>query len=218
MELTHLGHSCLLIQTGDQRILIDPGVFSDFSGLRDLTAIVVTHQHPDHLDPEKFGPLREANPQAAVLLEPATAEEVGAAGVERLDSDLQVNLGPVQVRAVGDQHAVIHDYVPRITNRGVVISAAGEDGRPTTLFHPGDALDAEPGEVDLLCVPVNAPWARIADTVEFVRRIAPGRVVPIHDGLLNENGRGFYLGHIADFGADGGVEVLDLRGAGATAI
>lgn len=110
---------------------------------------------------------------------------------------------------------MIHPYLERIDNRGVVLSATGEP----TLFHPGDALDADPGEVDLLCVPVNAPWSNVAETVEFVRRVAPARgVVPIHDGLLNDWGRGFYVQHIGGYGADGGVEVFDLRGAGLTTL
>ena len=51
MRITSLGHACLLVETGDQRILIDPGTFSPgFQDLTDLDAIVVTHQHADHVD------------------------------------------------------------------------------------------------------------------------------------------------------------------------
>ena len=46
--------------------------------------------------------------------------------------------------------------VPRCTNVGVVLQA---DGEPS-LYHPGDAYDGEPGEVDVLAVPLNAPWAQ----------------------------------------------------------
>ncbi|MBA2695536.1 MAG: MBL fold metallo-hydrolase, partial [Actinobacteria bacterium] len=119
----------------------------------------------------------------------------------------------LRVTPVGERHALIHDFVPRIDNLGLVVQAEGEP----TLFHPGDALDAQDDalqQVDLLCVPVNAPWARVADTVSFARRIAPGRVIPIHDGLLNDTGRTMYLGHIERFGAEGGLEVLDLRDRG----
>lgn len=213
MELTHLGHACLLVEVADQRILIDPGTFSDFAEQRDLTAILVTHQHADHLDPARWEQLLADNPQAQVWLEPATAAQVGGRG-EPMTAGEVVQLGSTGVMPIGEQHAFIHDYVPRITNLGLVLRAPGEP----TLFHPGDALDAEPGEVDVLCVPVNAPWARIGDTVEFVRRISPARAVPIHDGLLSENGRGTYLGHIGNFGAEGGLEVLDLRGRGATSL
>jgi L-ascorbate metabolism protein UlaG (beta-lactamase superfamily) len=218
MEITHLGHACLLVETADQRVLIDPGTFSQLEGLHDLSAVVVTHLHPDHLDPQRVPQLLAANPAARVLVEPETAEVLSRAGhggrAERLASGSVVELGAVVLRAVGDRHAVIHPYVERIGNLGVVLSAAA--GGPT-LFHPGDALDADPGDVDLLAVPVNAPWGKVAETIEFVRRVAPTRgVIPIHDGLLNDTGRAMYLKHVEGFGAEDGVEVLDLRGAGAT--
>lgn len=203
----------MLVELDDQRILIDPGTFSQFDDVTDLTAVLVTHQHPDHLDPERWEALLAANPQAQVWTEPATAASRGGRA-QALTPGTTLTLGEVQVSAVGDQHAVIHEYVPRITNVGIVLRAAEHP----SLFHPGDALDAEPGQVDLLAVPVNAPWGKIGETVAFVRRIAPARVIPIHDGLLNDTGRGMYLKHIADFGADGGVEVLDLRGQGAVQV
>lgn len=220
MEITHLGHSCVLLAVADQRILIDPGTFSDTTGVRDLTAVLVTHQHPDHVDPDRFGPLLAEHPSARVLLEPQTAQALAdAAGdhrerLESMPTGTRVDLGPVTLETVGHRHAFIHDYVPRIDNIGLLLRA---DGEPT-VFHPGDALDADPGPVDVLLVPLNAPWARIGDTVEFARRLAPRRAVPIHDGLLNDTGRGMYLNHLATHGADGGLEVLDLRGAGPTTL
>ena len=40
--------------------------------LTDLDAILVTHQHPDHLDPEHVPALIKANPQARVMVEPSS--------------------------------------------------------------------------------------------------------------------------------------------------
>lgn len=220
MQITHLGHSCLLIEVAAQRLLIDPGSFSDVSTVQDLTAVLVTHQHPDHLDPDAVQALLADNPQAGLWLESGAADTLTSAQprlgdrVRRMSQGSVVEIGDVRVTPVGQRHAFIHDYVPLIDNLGLVVRA---DGEPT-LFHPGDALDAEHellDHLDLLCVPVNAPWARVGDTVGFVRRLAPARVIPIHDGLLNDTGRGMYLGHIGGFGAEGGVEVLDLRGQGA---
>ncbi len=220
MQITHLGHSCVLLEVADQRLLIDPGTFSDFDTVTDLTAILVTHQHPDHVDPARLAPLLAANPEARVLLEEQTVDQLAqAAGdqahrLEGMPSGTDVALGSVSMSPVGQRHAFIHGYLPRIDNTGVVIRAAGEP----SVFHPGDALDAEPGPVDVLLVPINAPWARVADTVSFVRRIRPARVVPIHDGLLNDTGRAMYLNHVGTYGADDGVQVLDLRGQGPTTL
>lgn len=221
MQITHLGHACLLVEVADQRILIDPGSFSAFEEVTDLTAVVVTHQHADHLDPDRGDDLMAAHPQARVLMEAETAALVADEGyadrVETLTTGTTVQLGDgaVTLTGVGERHADNHPYVPRVGNTGVVVRAEGEPA----LYHPGDALDGEPGDVDLLCVPVSAPWGKVAEAIAFVRRLPPSRgVIPIHDGLLNERGRSMYLKHIGDFGTDGGVEVIDLRGAGPTKV
>src|SRR5579875_3753804 len=74
MQLTHLGHSCLLVEIAGQRLLIDPGTFSDFDGVAELDAILVTHQHADHLDPDRLPALLTRNPGAAVHADPESVQ------------------------------------------------------------------------------------------------------------------------------------------------
>lgn len=213
MQITSLGHSCLLVQTPGARVLIDPGTLSDFAGQRDLSAILVTHQHVDHCDPDQIADLVAANPGAIVRADPQTTAQLVEKGlsVTANEAGSAYTVGDVTVTPVGRLHAEITPYVDRIDNLGLVLEAGG-----TTLFHPGDALDADPGRpIDVLAVPVNAPWCAVKETIEFVRRVEPGCVVPIHDALLAPGGRGLYVSHIKDFGRDGGVEVRDLAGAGA---
>lgn len=216
MRITHLGHACLLVEVADQRLLFDPGNFADeeMAGVRDLDAIVITHQHPDHLDVDRVPDLVRANPEAEILCDPMSVEALAKLGIEGRDhAGSQTRIGEVTLTPYGQMHAVIHDDIPRITNTGVLVTA---DGEPR-LFHPGDALDAEPGEVDVLAFPLNAPWQASKEMVAFLRRLKAPTAVPIHDGLVQPRGRAIYLKQAKDLGPSE-TTVLDLAGKGATEV
>ena len=208
MRLTHLGHACLLVETGGQRVLIDPGVFSPgFVDVTGLDVILVTHQHPDHLDLQRLPAMLEANPQARLYAEPQAAAVMAEAGVasEHTMAGQVLTIGRVQITPVGEKHALINEALPRIGNLGLVLRSESEP----SLFHPGDAYDGEPGQIDILALPLNAPWTASRDTVAFAQRISPRVSVPIHDMLLSAIGRQLYLSHVQSFGPTG-MEVRDL--------
>lgn len=217
MRLTHLGHSTLLVEAGGARVLLDPGAFTPgWEDLRDLDAVVVTHAHPDHLDPAegRFEALRAANPAARVLAEPQTAAD-GRWGAEALAAGTATQVADLPLRAVGGEHAVIHEDVPLVGNVGVLLGGSGR-GEPL-LFHPGDAHGAVPEGVDVLAAPLTAPWTSLRETVAFVRAVAPRVVVPVHDAIVSAAGRGIYLSQLEALGPEG-ARVLDLAGAGATEV
>lgn len=200
MKITRFGHACLLVETDGARILIDPGVFSQgFESLNDLDAVVVTHQHPDHLDQDRLPALLAVNPGTRLLVDPQTHDLLSAKGIDcaTLTAGEAVELKDVTLTPVGRLHAVIHDYVPRIDNVGVVVTAGG-----VRLYHPGDAYDGEPGDVDVLAVPLTAPWASVKETIAFVRRISARVAIPIHDMTASDAGRGMYVQHVSSFSGD----------------
>ena len=81
MRLTKYGHSCLLVEEGAARMLLDPGTLSGgFEELDGLTAVLVTHQHADHLDVERLRGLLDRNPGVRVVCDEGSAEPLGAAG------------------------------------------------------------------------------------------------------------------------------------------
>ncbi|MBK8866718.1 MAG: MBL fold metallo-hydrolase [Dermatophilaceae bacterium] len=215
MRLRHLGHSCLLVEVADRTILIDPGSWSsDFEDLSGLDAIVVTHQHADHLDRGRFAGLVRSNPDATIVTDPQSAALLADDGLTVTSwDDGVIQVGDVSLSAHGNEHAFNHSRVPQVANVGVRVSAAGEP----VLFHPGDAYDAAPGMIDILAVPINAPWTAVRDSIDFVRRIAPRSIVPIHDGLLSPAGRGLYLQHIGTHGGDD-LTIHDLAGQGSVRI
>ena len=215
MRVTHLGHSCLFVELAEVRVLIDPGAFSTgFEDLRDLDAVVVTHQHADHLDQGRVAALLAANRQAAVYADPESAQLISGPNTDVVTTvaGQSHRVGAATLAPGGALHAVNHAGVPRCTNVGVVLSA---DGEPS-LYHPGDAYDGEPGDVDILAVP-SAPRGRRCRSPSTSYAGWLRRLIPIHDALLSPPGRGMYLDHICRFGGDD-LTVHDLAGRGPTPI
>ena len=193
MQVTHFGHSCVLLDTGAARLLIDPGSFSTgFEGLTGLDAVLVTHQHPDHLDPERLPALLRANPDVRLIVDSGTAGQLGDVDHETVEPGATVTVAGARVEVLGGQHAVIHPDIPRIVNNAYLV-----DG---THLHPGDALDTVPGDVDVLFLPAAAPWSKISETIEYLRAVAPRAAVPIHQGIL-ANPAVFY-GHLDRLGPE----------------
>lgn len=208
MLITHHGHSCIELSVGGATVLFDPGSFSEFDDVRGVDAVVVTHRHADHLDPEKVDMVRANNPDATWYAEPQTAAQLREKGIEVTETAAgeTYRVAGARLEGVGATHAEIHPYIERIGNVGIVVTA---DDEPR-LFHPGDSLEGRPRDVDYLCVPVSAPWSAVKDTIAFVRAVQPGKLIPIHDKVCSEVARGMYLGHIGDHGLDGGIEVVDV--------
>ena len=71
-----------------------------------------------------------------------------------------------------------------------------------------------PGQagLDVLAVPAYGPWAAMKETIDFVRAVGSLEGFPIHDGLLNERGRGLIYGRVVDMTS---TRMTDLR-AGVT--
>ena len=181
MRITKFGHAAVRIERDGAALIIDPGVFTEPEAVDGVAAVLVTHEHFDHLDVDRLRraevpvyagegvaqALREQAPDVAERLQVVReGDEVTAAGM--------------CVSVHGEQHAVIHDDIPRIVNTGFCI----ED----EVYHPGDSWTPPPHQVPTLLVPVHAPWMRLAEAVDFARAHASGMALAVHDGLLNDDG------------------------------
>jgi L-ascorbate metabolism protein UlaG (beta-lactamase superfamily) len=207
MQVTHFGHSCVMLDTGSARLLIDPGTFSTgFEEVTGLDAVLVTHQHPDHLDPERLPALLAANPGVRLIADRGTAGQLddmplGDTACETAEPGTTVTVAGARVQVLGGKHAVIHPDIPVIPNNAYLV-----DG---THLHPGDSLTVVPDEpLEVLFLPTAAPWQKLADAVTYLREVAPRAAVPIHQGILAVPG--MYYGHFERLGPEKTtLQVLD---------
>jgi L-ascorbate metabolism protein UlaG (beta-lactamase superfamily) len=178
VQITHFGHSCLLLDTGAARLLLDPGSFSaGFESVRGLDAVLVTHQHFDHLDADRIRPLLDANPGARLIVDAGTAEQLGDIPHEVVAPGEVVEIAGARVDVLGGRHAVIHPDIPVVPNNAYLI-----DG---THLHPGDSYTPAPDPVDVLFLPTGAPWLKVSEAVDYLRAVAPRTAVPIHEAVLS---------------------------------
>lgn len=205
MDVTRFGHAAVLVEAAGTRILIDPGTLSTAAtfDLTDLDAIVVTHQHPDHLDRDRIDGLIASNPGVALLAEPETAAMLS--GWESTGDGRVFEVGGLTLTGVGSRHAEIVPSLPRVGNVGVLVTAQNEP----TFFHPGDTYEYRPRGVDVLALPLSAPWAKVSETVDFVKEVAPRTAFPVHDCTIAEVAYGIYWTHIENHGG-----VADLHRLG----
>ncbi|MEU8236979.1 MBL fold metallo-hydrolase [Actinoplanes missouriensis] len=196
MRVTKFTHSCLRLE-GAGVLVVDPGEFSEPSALDGADAVLITHEHFDHLDVAAVTAAAGRRPDLRIFAHeavlPLLAEVAEATTAVAAGEEFQA--AGFRIRGYGGQHALIHPYVPVFANLAFLI----DDG-DTNVYHPGDSF-VRPGDVqvDTLFVPMNAPWATIAESLEFVRSVRPGRAYALHDGLLNERGSAVYGKHLESF-------------------
>lgn len=178
MRLTKYEHACVLFEDDGVRVLIDPGTFSHgFEELTGLAAVLVTHQHYDHLDIERLRLVLERNEQAGLYADAATAAILAEAGIAAsvVQPGDHVDVG-TGIDVHGGYHAVIHPDVPVVPNVAFLLG-----GR---FFHPGDSFTIPHVDVEILGLPTGGPWLKASEAVEYVRAITPNIAIPIHEAVL----------------------------------
>ena len=180
-SLTWYGQAGFRLAAGDSRVLLDPfltdrpdrryrppAAAPDFA---DITLVLCTHEHVDHLDLPFLREFCTVN-RAATIVVPAPVVEIAAAGgidrarltgavpgVELRDRDVTVHPVPA-LHGIGGDEPVVYEFSPDggpVRFLGYVLEVGG-----VRLYHSGDCLvyPELPGALvaqapDVLLIPIN---------------------------------------------------------------
>jgi len=181
MLLTKLGHACVRLEKDDARLVIDPGVWSGPDVLAGASAVLVTHEHNDHLDDGAVRAALTADPGLHLWANETVAGQFALFGdrVHAVRHGDAFNAAGFDVHVYGTDHAVVDRAIPVIRNTGFAV-----DGQ---VFHPGDSFTVPDEHVGVLLVPVTAPWLKFSEVADYIRAVAPERGYWIHDALVNDH-------------------------------
>lgn len=183
MRITKYTHACVRVEHEGRVLVIDPGTWSEPAALTGADAVLVTHEHTDHVDVLRLAGL-------GVPVHAPAGADIPRLEVARVAPGSEFTAAGFRVRAVGGRHAAVHGGLPDCANLGYVIDDA--------VYHPGDALHLPGQPIETLMVPVQGSWLKTAEAIDFVRAVAPRRAFGIHDGQVNERGLGSVHGWLAE--------------------
>jgi L-ascorbate metabolism protein UlaG (beta-lactamase superfamily) len=125
------------------------------------------------------------NPQAKIFTNQEVAQELVSCAIacELLEHNQSIVVKEVVIEGCGQSHAVIYTSLPILSNTGYLIN--------NRLFIPGDAFTVPSKPVEILALPVCAPWSKVAEVIDYAKQVGPKIVFPIHDGMLKITG-GFH--------------------------
>jgi L-ascorbate metabolism protein UlaG (beta-lactamase superfamily) len=166
-------------------------MWSGPDSLAGADAVLITHQHADHLDPDVVRAALDRDRQLELWTAPDVAAQLADFGrrVHAVRHGDSFTAAGFEVRVYGAEHAPVHPDLPTVPNVGFAIDQ--------NMFHPGDAFTVPDEPVRTLLLPISAPWLKASEMVDYARSVRPQVSYAIHDELASSKGLTL-IGQLAD--------------------
>lgn len=188
MQITKLGHCCLVLKMEGVTLLTDPGSFSEAQNeLTGIDAVLISHEHGDHLHIESLKSVLAHNPTALIIGNQSVAklvqEEIADTVVTVVGDGQSTDVKGLKIEGFGKDHAEIYGTMGLVENTGYLI-----DGK---FYFPGDGFYNPGKPVDILALPVAGPWMKMKDAIDFTKTMRARVAFGVHDGMIQPFFRGF---------------------------
>ncbi len=197
MKISKHVHSCLLVEDQGKVVLIDPGNYSynenalDINSLNQLDAIVITHEHPDHMYLPWIKEILQKFPHTPLY----TTESA---------KNILISEGIHNVYTEGNEFISLKP----VPHEKIWFGAAPQNVLATlfgTFATPGDSHTFTI-TVDTLALPIQAPWGNTTRAVELALQLKPKVIIPIHDWHWRDEARKAFYQRFKEYFATQGID------------
>jgi L-ascorbate metabolism protein UlaG (beta-lactamase superfamily) len=184
LTITFIGHGTLMLQYAGKTFHVDPyGQLADYGKLPKADVLLITHQHPDHLDPAAIEKIRTNS--TVVLLTQACTEKVKGGKVMK-EGDVQ-NVYGVTISAV-PAYNLVHKaeggrlFHPKGEGNGYILLLGN-----TRVYIAGDTENTPEmkalKDIDVAFLPMNLPYTMTPEMVaDAAKAFKPKILYPYHYG------------------------------------
>jgi L-ascorbate metabolism protein UlaG (beta-lactamase superfamily) len=190
LKITFIGHGTLMFTYQSKIIHVDPWTSqADYSKLPKADVILITHEHPDHLDAKAVAAIRKD--QTVILLTKSCAGQV-TGGTVMKNGDTQTAAG-FKIEAVPAYNLDNKTFHPKGNGNGYVITFG-----KTRVYVAGDTENIpemkDLKNITIAFLPMNLPYTMTPEQVaQAAQAFHPKIVYPYHFGQTDTNMPGLLL-------------------------
>lgn len=182
MKITKFPQSCLLIETKDKKILVDPGSLKYkeeyFDIWNNVDIILITHKHPDHCNTEI---LEKLDKNITIYSTKEVSEANTSLNINIVKENDLIKLDDVKIEVV----RAIHGYQPLLKGTKEIHENVGyiiDDGK-NRLYTTSDTICfRNEYKADILCIPVTGHGLTMSafEASLYAKEVGAVLTIPIH--------------------------------------
>ena len=184
LQVTFIGHGTLIFTFAGKTIHVDPwSRLADYTKLPKADLILITHSHPDHLDPAAIQAVRSEK-TVVIVSEDCAGKVKGAEVMKNGDSRTVSN---IKIEAVS-AYNIVHKspdgefYHPKGAGNGYLLTFGGK-----RVYIAGDTENTPEMKalknIDAAFLPMNLPYTMTPEMVaDAAKAFRPRILYPYHTG------------------------------------